>query len=237
MKSMKRIHSVTIKRMIDESPDTSWLGEYSNRATSEFSIDRGHSLDCQSLEHNHSAGVEQLERVIAYLDTVRQMSEPPENIYWAAADEAQDTLIELQDELMQCDCGGRGDMERGEYQYFNPSGNYTGEPPEDIRKYTRQDYERMERLNRGDWCFIGIRAEATYHIDTRSPVTGECTGASGLQILTSGGLWGIESDSDKAYLTEIESEQLSELREQLYAIGFSKRAIATAFKNVEHDNR
>ena len=42
----KRIHKVTIKRMVDNSPDTSWLGEYSNKQTSEYSIDRAHSLGC-----------------------------------------------------------------------------------------------------------------------------------------------------------------------------------------------
>src|SRR6266853_1539084 len=64
-------------------------------------------------------------------------------------------------ELAECDCGERGDMERGQYRYFNgPVENYKGESPADIRKYIRQDYDRMESLNRGNWCFIGIRAEA-----------------------------------------------------------------------------
>ena len=44
--SMKRIHKVTIKRTVDDSPDTSWLGEYSNDSASDYSIDRKHSLDC-----------------------------------------------------------------------------------------------------------------------------------------------------------------------------------------------
>lgn len=48
-KNGKRILEVTIKRMIDEDPDTSWIGEYSQRATSEFSIDRAHSEDCASV--------------------------------------------------------------------------------------------------------------------------------------------------------------------------------------------
>ena len=57
-----------------------------------------------------------------------------------------------------------------------------------------------------------------------------------MQEITSGGLWGIESDSDKAYLGEIETEQLSELREQLRAVGFGTRAITTAFKTLTHVN-
>src|SRR4029077_12825206 len=64
-------------------------------------------------------------------------------------------------ELGGCDCGERGDMERGEYRYFNGCvENYKGETPERIRAYVIRDYGRMERLNRGDWCFVGIRAEA-----------------------------------------------------------------------------
>lgn len=195
MKNMKRIHSVTIKRMIDESPDTSWLGEYSNRATSEYSIDRAHNIECD---------------VCGLLFR----------------------LLQSAGSLEACDCDERGDMTRGEYQYFNPSFNYVDKQgnakdltPEEVRKYTRQDYERMEALNRGDWCFIGISAEAEYSIDSPN--------GSPIQTVTSGGLWGIESDSDAAFFAETEQEQLSELRDQLHAIEFSKRAIATAFKTIE----
>ncbi len=228
MKNMKRISKVTIKRMTDNDPDTSYLGHYSDRAQTDYAIDRKHSLDCQSLEHNHREGTEQLERIIAYLETVRQMGEPPQNIYWASEDESQDLLIEKQDELQECDCSG-GDMGRGELRYFNGCvENYKGETPADIRKYVRQDYERMERLQRGDWCYMGIRAEAEILLPSG--------GASIAQEITSGGLWGVESDSDKSYLADIDTEQLSELREQLRAVGFSTRAISTAFKDVTHVN-
>jgi len=227
MKNMKRIAKVTLKRLTDESPDTSYLGEYSNRAESDYAIDRKHSLDCQSLEHNHRTGLDQLERVIAYLEMVRNLGEPPENIYWAAADESQDVLMDLQRELEECDCGERGDMGRNEYRYFNGNvENYKDESPEDIRKYVRQDYERMEQLNRGDWAYVGIRIDAEILLPSGS--------ARIVQEITSGGLWGIESDSDASYLKEIETEQLSELREQLRALGFGTRAISAAFKNVEH---
>jgi hypothetical protein len=217
----KRISKVTVKRMVDTDPDTSYLGEYSNDAETEYAIDRKHSQDCQNLEENHRQAVDQLERVIAYLETVRQAGEPPENVYWSAADESQDVLIELQDELQECDCNG-GDMERNEYRYFNGNvENYKGETPEKIREYVRQDYERNERLNRGDWCYIGIRVEAEIIIDN------VC------QKISSGDLWGIESDSSREYFAEIEAEELYELRKQLTAVGFSKRAIATACKNIE----
>lgn len=82
----------------------------------------------------------------------------------------------------------------------------------------------MESLHRGDWCYIGITAQAEVVVE------GVC------QTIHSGGLWGTESDSDKAYLAEIETEQLGELRTQLHALGFSKRAIATACHNVERQD-
>jgi hypothetical protein len=46
MKNMKRISQVTIKRMSDADPDTSYLGEYSDRAKTDYAIDRRHSIDC-----------------------------------------------------------------------------------------------------------------------------------------------------------------------------------------------
>ena len=80
----------------------------------------------------------------------------------------------------------------------------------------------MQALQAGDWYYMGIRAEAEVML------TGSLS-----QEVTSGGLWGVESDSGEDHLKEIESEQLAELKEQLRAIGFSARAIAKAFKTVK----
>jgi hypothetical protein len=231
MKNSKRIAKITIKQMMDSDPDTSYLGEYSDRAKSDYAIDRKHSLDCQT-NNVPTEGLEILSRVMHYLTAVTYEPCPfSEDGIWHDVSDAQDLLIEKQDELQECDCGERGDAERGEYRYFNGVvENYKGETPEKIREYVLRDYERMERLQRGDWCYIGIRAEAEVLIPSSSE------GASIVQEITSGGLWGIESDSDASYLKEVEGEELSELRKQLYAVGFSKRAIATAVKNVTHED-
>jgi len=93
----------------------------------------------------------------------------------------------------------------------------------EMRKNARADYERMESLNNGDFNFLGVSATA----EVWNPKT------QVIQRIHSGGLWGIESDSDAAYLKEIESEQLAELKTELTALGFSKRAIAKAFQNIE----
>jgi hypothetical protein len=229
MKNMKRISRVTIKRMTDNDPDTSYLGEYSDRAETDYAIDRKHSLDCP-INNVPIEGLETLSRVMHYLTAVTYEPCPfTEDGIWQDVSDAQDLLIEKQDELQECDCDERGDMGRGELRYFNGRvENYKGETPEDLRKYVRQDYERMERLQRGDWCYMGVRAEAEILLPSGD--------ASIVQEITSGGLWGIESDSDKTYLGEIETEQLSELREQLRAVGFSTRAITKALKTLTHVN-
>lgn len=269
MKNMKRIAKVTVKRMTDESPDTSYLGEYSNRAETDYAIDRRHSIDCpvnagtdgKSLWFTSSSGRIELQMTMEQAESashsgecdedVRELSKVPaiaeqltkidpvllsaelkeygawddeeradhdqnlQRILWLAAGDIT--------EQEGCDCGERGDIERGELRYFNGNvENYAGESPEDIRKYVRQDYERMERLNRGDWAYIGIRAHAEIIVD------------GVLQDISSGGLWGVESDSDRAYLAEIDGEQLAELRDQLRALGFGTRAISAALRNVEH---
>jgi hypothetical protein len=226
MKNMKRIHKVVIKRMIDESPDTSWLGEYGNRAESDYAIDRQHAIDCPQQTYNKPVvAIEQLERAISYLELQRRIAgdSMADNSDWEDLDEALDVLSGVQDSLVECNCDEHGDMERNQYRYFNPNHqNYTGEFQADIIKYCLQDYARMESLDAGDFCFIGIRADAEYSL------TGNV-----MQEATSGGLWGIESDSSPEYLKEIEREQLSELREQLKAIGFSSRAISAAFQTIE----
>lgn len=242
----KRILSVTIKRMIDDSPDTSWLGEYASRPTSEFSIDRAHSEDCIE---NDSIQKDKLERIADYLESLQSECDCLDRSWYGETHDTacplwlEDSLQESHDtvrELSECDCGERGDMGRHEYRYFNPSFNYVDKnghalpenTSEEVRKYVRQDYECMESLNAGHWCFIGIQAESSVVLLGVKP-DGRFEHGSVVQRIHSGGLWGIESDSDKSYIEEIESEQLSELRTELKALGFSSRAISTAFKTIE----
>jgi len=227
MKNMKRISKVTIKRMADNDSDSSYLGEYSSRAETDYAVDRMHSLDCQ-INNVPAEALEVLSRVMHYLTAVTYEPCPfSEGGIWHDVSDAQDLLVEKQDGLQDCDCGERGDAARGEFRYFNGCvENYKGESPEKIREYVLRDYERMERLNRGDWCYLGMRAEAEILLPSGD--------ASIIQEITSGGLWGVESDSDASYLNEIEAAELSYLREQLRAVGFSTRAISTAFKNVTH---
>jgi hypothetical protein len=239
MQNRKRILSVTIKRMIDEDPDTSWLGEYASSPNSEFSIDRAHSEDCASVREDIKQAKQTLEHIQQTIGDLHSAVLARYNGTLAnekldaekdALDVAYDEVGELIEDIDACDCGERGDMERGQYRYFNPSFNYVDKnghalpenTAEEVRKYVRQDYDRMESLDRGDWCFIGIRAQAQVQ-----------TGSAIVQDITSGGLWGIESDSGREYIEEVIRKELANLKTELLAWGFSKRAISAAFKNVE----
>ena len=72
------------------------------------------------------------------------------------------------------------------------------------------DFEdRFQQYRNGDFSFIGISAEAEI------VVNGVC------QTITSGGLWGIESDSDQQYLSEVEQEEVDQLKAILQSLGFS----------------
>ena len=93
----------------------------------------------------------------------------------------------------------------GEYRYFIPAmtGEETGNP-----ESPRQDYERMEALNNGEWHFVGIRAMVKLVVNGR------------IQEFTSPGLWGIESDIGEDYFTEVFEEEKSQLVADLRAMGF-----------------
>lgn len=253
----KRILSVTVKRIADyDSPDTSDLGEYSDTKTSEFSIDRAHDEDCAI---NTGKPVEQPPHTLYECGccdslhpwTFNGDSREDSNRYANVSDYAERNKIEESkinvlsaddrasaDSGELCDCCGENLPNRG-YHYFNPSFNYVdkhghalpGNTPEEVRKYVRQDFDRMERLAAGDWCYIGIQAEAEIGIGdvAQYPKKYGVT----CQKITSGGLWGVESDSEASYIEEEEKNQLADLRTQLRALGFSTRAISKAFKTVE----
>ena len=82
------------------------------------------------------------------------------------------------------------------------------DPDPDI-SYLEQDEfdERLKAYQDGEFAFVGVRAEADVVI------------GGVVQTLTSGGLWGIESDSDREYIEEVAGEEYSELRKILTEVG------------------
>ena len=229
MANMKRISSITIKRILDESPDTSHLGEYSSSPSGDYSIDRKHDSECNINQVDPFDVESFMDDVDSYLySRLGELSEiegTQIDAEYAAISEARDIVADSKEDTengaIGCTCGGVW-IDRHSCEFFNTSGNYKGESLEDIRTYTIQDYKRMESLNAGDWSYIGIMAEAEIIVNGVS------------QTVASGGLWGVESDSDASYFSEIEGEELSQLRTTLYELGFSKRSIATACKEIEH---
>jgi hypothetical protein len=286
MKNSKRILSVIFKHSTDTDPDLSHLGEYANKPSSEFSIDRDHALDCvvnqpanikecpdckgtglrsQAYDPGDASGkycsrCEGSGEVAQYplyecgscgafhpwdfdgdcRDDDNCFAAPEEYARKLGTQLANVPIYTMEQREDNCTCGKRGDRLLREYQYFNPSFNYVDKQgkllppnsPAEVRRYVRQDYKRMEEYNKGYWRCIGIRAVATVGIGTGD--TGPHGSSISLQQkVTSGGIWGVESDSDDDYIKELEQEELAQLRQQLKALGFNSRAISAAVKNAE----
>ncbi len=87
-----------------------------------------------------------------------------------------------------------------EYRFFKPYAGGEEKGTKDYYTYGRQDFKRMEGLLKGDWHFVGIMAEA----EVLSPIEGMKDNFR-VETLSSGGLWGIESDSGD-YLKEVAQE-------------------------------
>lgn len=82
------------------------------------------------------------------------------------------------------------------------------DPNPDPSYLDQEEFEdRRESYNRGDFEFLYVRAEAEV-------VVGDI-----VQTMTSGGLYGIESDSGKEYFMEIAAEEWSALRDVLKTVG------------------
>lgn len=112
-----------------------------------------------------------------------------------------------------------------ECRFFKPYAGGEKEGTKDYYKYGMQDYKRAEGLNRGDWCFMVVHAEAEI-------ITG--TKKCGLvNRISSGHLGGIESDSGREYIDEMRGEHLAELRSTLASLGFTKKQIDKAFEDVD----
>jgi hypothetical protein len=114
-----------------------------------------------------------------------------------------------------------------EFRGFKPYAGGEKIGTKEYYKYGMRDYERMEGLNNGNWYYIGIMAKAKIGISFDGGLTYK------IDEITSGGLWGIESDSDKKYIKEVENEELQDLKRTLAAYGFGRSVIA---KKLNRDN-
>lgn len=216
MKNTKRILEVKIVRQVDTDPDFSYLGEYSTKPDSDFSIDRA----VDEFQGLIDSGLSTLEHAMDQIQSLIDEEEDETDAEYLS--QAYDILNDIaHDEPFKAEWSNHR-----ECRYFNPNAdNYQGEPAEDIRTYCRQDYKRAEEYNRGYWCYLGIYAIAEVIVE-----------GDVVQDIRSGGLWGVESDCDE-HVEEVQKDELADLRTQLKALGFSARAISVAFKNVKEESR
>lgn len=79
--------------------------------------------------------------------------------------------------------------------------------------YHKSDQRRKRRYGI-DWTMEGCKAFAVCYI-------GMGAGVARVENFTSGGLWGIESDSSAKYKREVERDELSDLKNYLVLLGFN----------------
>lgn len=93
-----------------------------------------------------------------------------------------------------------------EHTGFKPYAGGEKVGTKDYREYGLQDYKRMEQLNNGAFSFVGVIANANIFLEEN--------GCTTYQKITSGGIWGIESD-DESGTEESEKNQIEDLKHQL----------------------
>lgn len=195
--------AVRVEVRTDDSPDTSYLGEYTDTPY-EGAIDRASADFCGDIDRRRAL-IEDIRDSIDYDDVS------------AARAAKLGRRIERIERTGETEYGPRG----RHYRFFLP---YAGGEKwqngrnKEYRTYAMQDYKRMEGLNNGDWAIVGIVAKAEILVgDT-------------IQTIHSAGLWGVESDADD-YIQQMAKEQLADLAELLAQVGPGKRAIAHAIKS------
>lgn len=163
---MNKLETVIVKTIIDEYPETSDLGEYTD--------DLGPGV------------------------IVRGPNEFYEHLPADMERNVNGTFL----------CKGEPDVPRPglNCRGFKPYAG--GEEPgtNDYYKYGMQDFNRMEGLNNGDWVYVGIMAEAE--------VSYSQNGHTRHEYLTSGSIWGVESDAYD-HMETLKTEELADLKSHL----------------------
>jgi len=81
------------------------------------------------------------------------------------------------------------------------------------KEQSLENYQLYEKFNDGGWCLLYVYAEAQVVI------------GGIIQKIRSGGLGGIESESDKIYLEEIAKDEIFQLKQVLLEIGVPQEEI------------
>lgn len=91
---------------------------------------------------------------------------------------------------------------------------YEGEEAEEILKWIKQDHHRLETYG-NIWHMVGIRASATIYLPFEVITNKGKEINFKIEEITSGGLWGIESDSNQEYKNEIGKNEIDSLKRNL----------------------
>ena len=87
------------------------------------------------------------------------------------------------------------------YKYFVAAN------PDNGPKACREDWQRMEAQENGEWSMIGVWAVATIKVGSKDFRLE--------QEIRSSGIWGVESNSGAGHLLELATEELQQLIDQL----------------------
>ena len=208
---MKRIIEVSIVTICETQPDLSFIGEYTDKASDWVIVrEEGEYL----AELNQKAAKEAYAKYVYDCEHSEDEKGYGKNpIAFGAWQEDNQIEYDLPNKSR-------------EYRFFKPYAGGEKEGTEDYKKYGLQDFERMESYERQNWCMTGIKAVAKIQTseDGKDWLCNE---------ISSGGLWGIESDCGEDYKKEVADDQLAELRNALKAFGFNNRQIDQAFQDVK----
>jgi hypothetical protein len=217
MKATLRIGKVCFVKEVDDSPDLSWLGEFTDKEGDGWVVDRRRGEYVRVLE--------EAARVVCFKDAadaedVNDTTDDPEQV---TCSECRASLDLPPVEMEPYERPNRG----RESRYFRP---YAGGEPAGTDHYRTnglQDWKRMEEYERGDWCSLFVQARAEVEVKIADRDFGV------IQTVRSGGVGGCESDADASDFEGWKTDELADLREQLLALGLLEEEIARAFENVE----
>jgi len=104
----------------------------------------------------------------------------------------------------------------------NPDLSFLEEMKGKDKKWAEHDTKRLANYG-NDWAMMGIKVKAEIYIPKKStPPSWQ------IQEISSGGLWGIETDSGDDYINGIEKEEMEDLIDNLKYFKISKKEIKKA---------
>lgn len=186
------IESIQIDRVIDDTPDISCIGGYTNDYDP-WNI----CVQCGEYLIDAERGGRAITAIEARIDEL-----DPE--FDGVKIEALEWALE---KFNPHDC----------YQdprllpYFAPYAGGEKKGTAEYRKYGQQDFAHITQLTDGDVWFEGIKATVTLRL--------QFDGYSKHRTFSSPGIWGVESNTDDSYLRETAQSELDELKRELEVYG------------------